>query len=201
VRQLSPTLLRLNVETASYHARADAVWLDLMGLTATVRIADYVATLERVYGFEAPLEGATAYVAQLDDLVDMRRRCRSGLIAQDLLQLGAKPWELATLPQCKIAPFASVADAMGWLYVQERFTLLHHGIARRLQLLVPDLRDATTYLRAYEGDVGMYWDELGGALDRVACSVEIEDRIVCAAHDAFATVFDWFVLDEKQRAS
>src|SRR5690348_7828038 len=114
----STLLTRLDMETRSYHADADGVWLDV--LAGTVTVERYRELLARVYGFEAPLEAALAYTPHLPTLIDLRRRMRSGLLAQDLLALGMKPAQLAMVQQCMIAPFRGAAEALGWLYVHAR---------------------------------------------------------------------------------
>jgi len=191
VRQVSKTLVRLNVETRCFHAAADAPWLDLVAPGRTVTQLDYVAQLVLAYGFDAPLEAALAYTPHLEAFVDLHPRFRCGLLAQDLLALGLSPGQVAALRQCMIAPFASVAEALGWLYVHERSTLLHEGVACELESQHPVLVRATSALRAHEGRVGGLWDDFGQALDRVARTSHIEDRVVAAALDAFRTLRVW----------
>ena len=191
MRQVSKTLVRLNVETRCFHAAADAPWLDLVAPGRTVTQLDYVAQLVLAYGFDAPLEAALAYTPHLEAFVDLHPRFRCGLLAQDLLALGLSPGQVAALRQCMIAPFASVAEALGWLYVHERSTLLHEGVACELESQHPVLVRATSALRAHEGRVGGLWDDFGQALDRVARTSHIEDRVVAAALDAFRTLRVW----------
>ena len=191
MRQVSKTLVRLNVETRCFHAAADASWLDLVAPARTVTQLDYVSQLRLAYGFDAPLEAALAYTPHLDAFVDLHPRFRCGLLAQDLLAVGVSPAQIAALKQCMIAPFASVAEALGWLYVHERSTLLHEGVACELAARLPDVAHATTALRAHAGHVGVLWDDFGQVLDRVARTIHIEDRIVAAALDAFRALRVW----------
>ena len=130
--------------------------------------------------------------AREEDLfVELHPRFRCGLLAQDLLSLGLTPGQVAALRQCMIAPFASVAEALGWLYVHERSTLLYEGIACELTLRLPALGHAMSALHAHDGRVGGLWDDFGQALDKVARTSHIEDRIVAAALDAFRTLRVW----------
>ena len=191
MRQVSKTLVRLNVETRCFHAAADEPWLGLVAPGRTVTRFDYVTQLVLAYGFDAPLEAALAYTPHLDGFIEVHRRFRCGLLAQDLVRLGVSAGQLAAVRQCMIAPFASVAEAFGWLYVHERATLLHEGVASELESRLPEAAPATSALRAREGRVGVLWDDFGHAVDRVARTSHIEDRIVSAAIDAFRTLRVW----------
>ena len=191
MRQISRTLVRLNVETRCFHAAADAPSLELVAPGSTLTRLDYVMQLVLAYGFDAPLEAALAYTPHLDGFIDLPPRFRSGLLAQDLLLLGLSPSQVASLRQCMIAPFASVAEAFGWLYVHERGTLHQEGVCRELVARLPEVAVATTALRANAGRVGVLWDDFGQAVDRVARTSYIEDRIVSAALDAFRTLRVW----------
>jgi heme oxygenase len=44
------------------------------------------------------------------------------------------------------------------------------------------------------------WQELGVALDRAATSEDIEDQIIAAARDAFATQRHWLATEAQQGA-
>lgn len=191
MRQVSKALVRLNVETRGFHAAADAPWLDLVAPGRTVTRLDYVSQLVLAYGFDAPLEAALAYTPHLEPFVELHPRFRCGLLAQDLLSLGVSPGQMAGLRQCMIAPFASVAEAFGWLYVHERSTLLHEGIGCELASRLPEVAGAMSALHAHDGRVGGLWDDFGQALDRVARTSHIEDRVVAAAVDAFRTLGVW----------
>ena len=189
LRQLSQTLVRLNVETRSFHEEADAPWNDLM--TAGRTRFDYVQHLVQRYGFDAPLEAALAYTPHLDSFIEVTRHFRAGLIAKDLLTLGVRAVEVAHLQQAMIAPFASVAEAFGWLYVHERAALLQGAQLTQLLVMMPDVEPATSSLRRYDGHVGAYWDDLGHCLYQVSRTPEIEERIIAAAKDGFRLLIEW----------
>jgi heme oxygenase len=157
--------------------------------------------LVRAYGFDSPLEAALRYTRNFDQLVDMTGRYRSGLIAQDLLQLGLGPSQVATIPQQMIAPFAHVAEALGWLYVHERATLAYETVRRELLRQMPDVESATTYLSAYQGVVGSRFDELGQILDQLASAPAIAERVVVAARDAFRHALSWVHVPEPIAAA
>lgn len=192
MRQLAKTLLRLNVETRSFHAGADEPWLDLIAMRDTVTRFDYVQHLVQRYGFDAPLEAAIAYTPLVDSFVDTHSRFRAGAIAKDLLVLGVTPGEVANLRQCLIAPFNSVAEALGWLYVHQRSTLLHAQVLGELSRRIPEIEPATSYLRGNAGHIGNTWDDFGQALDHVARTPATEQAIITAAKDAFRTAIDWY---------
>ena len=191
MRQLSQTLVRLNVETRSFHADADAPWLDLVAPGRATTRFDYVQHLVQQYGFDAPLEAAAAYTPHLDSFIDVHPRFRAGHIAKDLVLLGVRPGELANLRQAMIAPFASVAEAFGWLYVHQRSTLLHKAVLGVLLERLPDVQAATAALSFDGGHIGGSWDQFGMAVDHAARTTMIEDRIISAARDAFRLLIDW----------
>lgn len=199
MRQIGSLLIRLNLETRAFHAGVDAQWLDLVHRRASRR--HYMQCLVRAYGFDSPLEAALRYTRNFDQLVDMTGRYRAGLIAQDLLQLGLGPSQVASIPQQMIAPFAHVAEALGWLYVHERATLAYDYVRRELLRQVPDLSRSASYLSAYEGDVGSRFDDLGQQLDRLASSPAIAERVVVAAKDAFKHALAWVSVPEPIAAS
>lgn len=186
----SRTLVQLELETRPYHADLDTVWADLLAPGLTV--ARYKAHLSRVYGFEAPLEAALAYTPHLSSLIELRSRFRSGLIVEDLLALGAKPGVLAQAPQCMIAPFRGAAEALGWMYVLQRFTLRHDVTRGQLVSQLPEAAEATAYLAAYGASVGARWNDLGRTLDQVARTPQIEHQVLSSAHDAFRRALDWY---------
>lgn len=187
----SKNLVRLDVETRAFHAEADAPWLELVAPGRDVGRYGYVEQLVAAYGFDAPLESALAYTPHLAGILDITPRFRSGLLAQDLLALGLTPSAIAGLRQCMIAPFASVAEAMGWLYVHQRSTLLFEAVRTQLVDRVPEVAAATSALCIHAGRTAAMWDALGPPLDRVARTTAVEDRVVQAAHDAFRTLIAW----------
>lgn len=201
MRYLPNALLRLNLETRAVHAAADRVWLRLVSDEPEVTEQDYARALVRVYGFEAPLEAALAYTPQFQTLVDMVGRYRSGLIARDLLTLGLTPAQVAAIPQCMIAPFSGVGEALGWLYVHQRATLCHDRVRRHLVSRLPTLAKATSYLQAYAGAVTVRFDDLGRIIDQYARSPAIEHRIVSAAHDALRAWLSWLDTGEQPAAA
>ena len=184
-------LMKLNMATRQWHADVDDPWLDL--LRPNVSRADYFGQLVRTYGFVAPIESACMYTPRLDHVIDMHQLTRAGLIAQDLLALGLTPAQVATIPQCDtITTYSDVAEALGWLYVVERATLLQDGIRRHLLGVLPELSQACAYLSAYDGRAIDHWTAFGHQLDEVATDTAIQDAIIAAAYAGFACVRQWF---------
>jgi heme oxygenase len=185
----SKYLVRLDNESRAFHGEADSPWLSLMA-DGTTRF-DYIQQLVSVYGFDAPLEAALAYTPNLGGFIDVAPRFRSGLIAQDLIALGLSPAAVAGLSQCMIAPFATVAEAFGWLYVHQRMTLLYPAVRAELLPRLPELASAMSTLGVNDGKSVSRWDDLGQALERAADSEAFEARMLQAAHEAFRTAIEW----------
>jgi heme oxygenase (biliverdin-IX-beta and delta-forming) len=187
----SSLLSRLNVATRRWHADVDGPWLDL--LRPTAGRADYLAQLVRTYGFIAPFESACRYTPGLPHALDSHPYTRAGLIAHDVLALGLSASQVASIPQChSITTFGDVPQALGWLYVVERGTLLHEGIRRRIVAHLPDIENACTYLAASAGELGDEWHALGRTLDRIGTRPEVASQVISAAHNAFECVKQWF---------
>jgi len=183
-------LTQLELETRAHHERAAAPWLEL--LLRDVTLERYIGQLVRTYGFEAPLEAALAYTPGLGALLDLRARWRAGLIAQDLLALDVAPSAIANIPQSpSIAPFATTAQALGWLYVVERSSRIHEIVADHLVRWQPRCAGARTYLCAYRSVREQRWRELGEVLDEARPRTEL----IAAAHEAFRTAQRWFAGD------
>ncbi|HEY5926502.1 MAG TPA: biliverdin-producing heme oxygenase [Kofleriaceae bacterium] len=186
-------LLRLHLETRAQHPEADFQWLELMSFDASH--GRYIDQLVATYGFEAPVEAAYALTPHLCDVIQIRPRSRSGYIVEDLLALGLGPSTIARLPQCRqVAPFRDPAEALGWLYVLERATLLHEAVRDHIALRMRTV-SAWRYLSAYAGVAGLRWQELGRALDAYAITPAASDYIVATARAAFRCQRDWFATE------
>jgi heme oxygenase len=187
----SKVLVRLDIETRAFRREADALWIDLVAPGREPTRFDYMQQLIATYGFDAPLEAALAYTPHLSAFFDVTRWFRSGHLAQDLFSVGLSAKDITGVGQCMIAPFASVAEACGWLYVHQRAALLHDAVRIELLNLLPEVADATSALSAYDGQIGTMWDDLGEIFDEVAAAPSVEDRIVQAAHEAYRCNLAW----------
>lgn len=188
---MSPIIQRLTEATRPYHAETDADLDDLF--RDDVGSSHYVLFLMRVYGFEAPLESALAMTPHLDLLLDVRERARAGLLAQDLMKLGLRPSEVAELPLCLAIPqFRGTAEALGWMFVVERATLLHSVLRHHLATRLPhEMSKASAYLSSYAGLVGTRWREFGATVEQVAHHPAIAERIIQSACEAFRCYRRW----------
>lgn len=189
-------LMTLFIETRAHRANVEEVFHGLVGGHLT--LPRYREALGLIYGFEAPLEAALAYTPGLSTILDPPRR--SGLIVRDLLALELRPGEIAVLPQCGIAPFASPAIALGWLYVYERFRLQHPIVCARVLEQLPDARGASEYFCTDEVEAGRRWDQFTSALERFPTSDADRKIIVEAAIDAFTKAAEWY-RDEPMRVA
>ena len=178
------TLLRLELETQAYHRDADHRWLALVAPDVTR--AQYADQLAKAYSVEAPLEAALAYTPHVTTMLG--RRARSRLLAQDLFTLD---FPMHKVRPHLIAPFANLADALGWLYAIERTARLHDMIRRNITVRVPDVAEAMTYIT--DPHAAQRWSDLGEVLERVGAT----DKIIYAAHDAFRCMLDWYIGDEE----
>jgi heme oxygenase len=133
--------------------------------------AQYVATLDRLYGFFAPLDlwlaGALAPWAAA---LDLAGRAKSPLIARDLVALGARTGRLG-LPAPLLDP-PSRRDplyAMGWLYGVELALLAGPVVARRLaETLAIGPATGAAFFHGEGADLPVRWRTLTGFLaDRI----------------------------------
>ena len=182
--------------TRRFAAQLDAKIAQLT--SSTVTVVDYREYLVRTHGFEGPLEAALAYTSGLSAICELR--ARSGHIVHDLLALGLGAQQIAKLPQCFIAPFASTSTAVGWLYVYERARLQHPLLCARIRTRLRGAKDATDYFCGDELTVTKRWNEVASALERFATTGQSRLRIREAACDAFQVAIDWYSDDQLRMA-
>lgn len=190
-------LSRLNRETRQYHQVADGDRLSMLGAAADK--SHYASFLARIYGFEAPLEAALLMTDGLEQWLDLRDRAHLRLLRADLQALGiADPNQLK---RCStIFPFRHPAEALGWIYVVERNTLLHGVIERHLRGRMPEvLRSAGAYLAGQQRSNGLRIRDLGAAMDRIAKDAASAERIVSGARAAFRVQHGWYEVAVPQR--
>jgi heme oxygenase len=183
-------LARLNRETHRQQITADADRLSL--LMTPVTVESYGSFLRRVYGFEAPVEAALVMTPDLAQVVDVRGRVGLRLLRSDMTALGIVDPRLT--PRCStISAFRGVPEALGWMYVIDRNTLLNGQLQRHLQTQLPaQLEHAGSYLMSFERSATTRWRELGNALDRFAKSPAHAERIANAAKAAFRYQRFWY---------
>lgn len=181
--------MRLNAATRHFHADVDEPWLDLV--RPNIGVSDYLAVLVRTYGLVAPFESACRYTPGLVRVIDFRHMMRAGLIAQDLLALGLSPQQVASIPTCSaVSMFQTTSEALGWLYVIERSTLLQDGIRKHLLRHV-NIEHACSYVSAYESRVGEHWAAFSRTLERAVADASAANDIIHSACTAFDACRKW----------
>lgn len=184
----SSLVLRLSRETQTHQARADE---DRLQLLAAVSPDRYASFLCRIWGFEAPVEAAFAKAPGLGDIVDLRGRTHIRLLRADLAALGIR--SPSSLPACRTIPVLQAAEALGWMYVVLHNAHLHGQLRRHLAKRLPtQLTSAGAYLAGDERTIASRRAELGLALQRVATTADIGNRVVEAARGAFQQQRQWF---------
>ena len=174
---------RLQSETASFHAEADA---DVLGLFADVTAAEYKRYLAKTYGFVLPVEQALTATPGLDRVMDTRRFHKHELLRRDLRGWHMSPTEIDRLPTCTVAAFTRIEDALGWAFVIERATLSHGNLFRHLATVIPgDVAFTSSYLKCYVGTIGERWKAFGTALEVAAPNDECARRVIDAAIAAY----------------
>ena len=195
-------LARLNEATQAHHASADGD-IDRFLFKPDVAVADYRAFLARVYGFLVPVEAALALTPGLDEVIDLQARAKAVLVVHDLMALGLSMTEVNELSQCQTVPaFRGPAEALGWMYVIERPVLASAVLRGHLAtFLRAEMAYAAQYFACYAGQVGAMWRELGDAMDRIAYSAMLEERIVASAQQGFRALHQFQSHDLAERAA
>jgi heme oxygenase len=176
----SPSLARLSLLCAN---RVDDGWRGL--LEPEVTLESYEQQLACAYGFESSLEAALAYAPRRVALADLRPR--AGYLVEDLFTLGWRPAHIAELRQCSIEPFASVDEALGWMFVVERGAQIHEAVVDHLDARLPAALGACRYVRASAAGFDARQAALVAELERsdLACVVD-------ATHAACDCVEAWY---------
>ena len=152
----------------------------------------YRTYLTKIYCFEAPFEAALIATEGIDAGI-VRTYARSHWLAADLEMLS-----ITARPRAQLEPirYDGMPDALGWLYVVVRNTLVHGLVLRYLARKLPEpIRIASAYLSSTEARAGALLRELGGLLDRVARRPSIAERIVLGASEALRLQRQWYSCD------
>ena len=182
-------LLRLALETAPHHQAADD---DRLSVMDSKSLDDYRTWLAAVYGFELRVEQAMARVVELDTSM-LRERLKMGRLREDLSALGLSPTQINHLPTASSFPFTSAPQALGWMFVLERQSLMAGIIYRHLTHTLGDgVRAASRYLTAYGEQPAAKFRELGDILSKCALRYTT-GTIIASAHDAFRAQRQWYL--------
>lgn len=197
-QQPSWMLVRLALETRTHHAQADA---DRLVLLEEAQPDRYRAYLCAVFGFESRYEEALVRTPGVDPQL-VRTRMKTERLCSDLNALGLTATEIAALPRCQSVPsvFRNAAQALGWMFVVERNTLVHGLLRRHLASRIPDMYRSCSYLQAYGDTPGAKYRELGDALALLARGPSTPNQMVCAANEAFRAQRNWFTSWRQEHA-
>jgi heme oxygenase len=182
----SRMLARLGAESETL---LDVVDDALVGSLIKPTRSSYRYMLARVYGFEAPVGTALLHVPNFDANF-ARPRIRSGRLAADLIALTITPPEQALLARRHQVPVIhNAGEALGWLYVLERLAQRIAPLSRHLHDRLPgELVHAGSYLQsAHEPSLF----GLGDALDLLARTTAMADRIAAGASAGFRSLEAW----------
>lgn len=182
----SRMLARLGAESETL---LDIVDDELIGTLIEPTRSAYRYTLARIYGFEAPV-GTVLLQIQNFDANFARARIRAGRLAADLLALTITPHEQGLLARRHTVPvIRSAGEALGWLYVLERVAQRIAPLARHLYDRLPtEVVAAGSYLQsAHEPSLL----GLGDALDLLARTSAMADRIAAGANAGFRSLHAW----------
>src|SRR5512143_2087137 len=180
---------QLAQQTQPHHARADTDRLAIMDQPTLDR---YRAYLARIYRFEASVEAACIATDGLARSL-VNTHIKSAKLLGDLEALGGDPRDV--LPSRAIR-FRDPAEALGWLWVVHRNTLLHGLIQRYLATTLPEtMRVASAYLTTFEGRAGGLMRTLGDAIDDAVEQGVAPTGIASAAHEAFRMQRQWYSCD------
>jgi heme oxygenase len=183
-------LMRLNMATRPHHGDLDGPWLDLV--VPHVSKVQYLEQMIHVFGFESAVEAALAYTPGFGGVIVLRDWARSSFAAKDLMALGLSAGQVAQLPQCLVEPLSGTAEALGWMYVVERSTLLHDGLRQHIEARLPRTPYVCSYLAANEGKDIARWNELGEIFERAAERSGAPEEMLRAADAACRRAVDWF---------
>jgi heme oxygenase len=176
---------RLKAATAAAHERLDK---RIMAADPFRSLEGYGRFLLVQHAFHTDID-ALFDDAALDALLpDLAGRRRLALIALDLTDLGFAAPAATPAPRFPRAAPASVADALGWLYVAEGSNLGAAFLLKEAEKLgLSDTFGARHLAGAPEGR-GLHWRTYVAALDAVALSASEEQRAVSEAEAAFERV-------------
>lgn len=151
----------------------------------------YRLLLARLYGFHRAFEAKLEPVLRQHD-AGLDLVARAELIACDLLALGARPEDIASLPRCGfIGGPTSMAHALGALYVVEGSALGGAQIARALACIYgPDNAAGRAFFLGIGARQGERWRALLARIESFSNRPQAED-VIAGAATTFAQFEDW----------
>lgn len=178
---------RLRRDTAAAHRSIEGR-LDLLG--SGLSLDRYRRTLQRLYGFQVPVEAQLARLAPTAPPLGVPLAARAALLARDLGVLGVTPAAIAALPRCATLPRGVRAEHFaGCLYVLEGASLGGLVIARALHArLGLRAETGTAFFTGAGQATAARWRRVVGWLDDGGIAGWCGDEVVAAACETFAAL-------------
>lgn len=182
-------LLRLGFETSMHHAHADE---DRLAAMSIATLDAYRRFLLRVWGFEMPVERAMLQVPEVDSGF-IENSCRSARLRADLHALGYTDQVLTIQPTLANVNVRTGAQALGWLFVLERHSMLSGLICRQLQFVLgSQIEPSLQYFSACGETAGTRLRRFGEAVSLYARKFT-PSAIIAGAQEAFRTQRQWYL--------
>ncbi len=183
-------LVQLRQATRPFH---EAIEKHVDVLRPDLSSAEYRQLIARFYGFYAPLELRMAQVPSLNAACpDYSLRKKTARLEQDLSELGLSADDIGRLPRCGEVPaIATVADALGCLYVTEGATLGGAIISRHVfSVLGISSETGCAFFTSYGDERGSMWKGLCEVLNSVSEEVT-QAAVIQSACATFQTFDIW----------
>jgi len=180
-------LQKLRQQTRAHHEALERA----LGLTERVLTAEeYMALLQRFYGFYHPLEACLRSLEFLDGIgLDVDARCKAHLLYADLEALGASDMEILALPLCaRLPPLETLPQALGCMYVLEGATLGGQVLVRTLGR---SAAQGGRFFASYGPAVAAMWTAFREVVRRNSVSGEVEESMVNSARATFDALHRW----------
>lgn len=184
----------LRLATAQEHERLHHLPAFTALVDGRLDLDGYRRILERMLGFQAPMELAvTAGMGNTSFGLDLSTLRRAPLLREDLGTLGLVDHEMDRLPYIAATNFESPAAAFGALYVMEGATLGGQVLARRLDsLLGTGSIRGRRFLLAGSDSARPAWREVRAALDRCGAKPGHLATMIDSAITTFIAFGAWF---------
>ena len=189
----SRVMALLRAQTAPLHFEFEQK-LDLF--TRVNTLIDYRQLLGRFYGFYSPLERVLwRALAPLKQELMLDKRRKAPLISADLSVCGLSDGAIVELPRWQqIAPFPSISQALGQLYVLEGTTLGGQVSTRHFRRLLALKNTAgLSFFYSYGLDVPQRWRQFCAVVSDHVRTPAQEDLMVNAAIDTLEMLRSWMI--------
>jgi heme oxygenase (biliverdin-IX-beta and delta-forming) len=181
----------LKSETQSHHVRLEQ---RLNLFQRVISLHDYRELLSRLYGIYAPLEPVLwRSLEPLKQPLRLAERKKAPLLSRDLTACGLTNADIIALPRwAEIAPFPSVPQALGQLYVLEGATLGGQVITRHLRKMLPLKKTAgLSFFYSYGNEVSERWRQYREVMTRQITTAAQQELAVTAAVETFEAFERW----------